>query len=93
MRKKLLCIAISLSVPLLLFVNVWQSQKYMLEYFEIKDLITTQDRLVVGNKDLVNRVAELESPTRVVDIVDENMSLDKIAGGDIVRIQVVDDNE
>lgn len=89
MRKSFFGILISLSVPLLLFVNVLQSQKYMTNYFEVKGLISTQELLVQNNKKLINRVAELESPTRIFDLLDTEKQLQKIGGGEIVRIEVV----
>lgn len=90
MRKALLGVVASLSVPLFLFVNVWQSQKYMVNYFEVKGLIDTQTSITQDNKRLINRVAEFESPARVVEILDESAIIEKIGGGEIVRLEVVD---
>lgn len=93
MRKTFLGIFASLTVPFFLFVNVWQSQKYMIDYFEVKGLIKSQENFVQDNKKLINRVAELESPTRVSILLDSEASLKKIGGGEIVRIEVMDNNE
>lgn len=93
MRKSFLGAFISLTVPLLLFVNVWQSQRYMIDYFEVKGLIKSQETLVQDNKKLINRVAELESPERVSFLLDSQVELKKIGGGEIVRLEVVDVNE
>lgn len=93
MRKTVLGAFISLTVPLFLFVNVWQSQRYMINYFEVKGLIKSQEALVEDNKKLINRVAELESPERVSFLLDSQASLRKIGGGEIVRIEVVGINE
>ena len=93
MRKAVLGIFMSLTVPLFLFANVWQSQRFMVEYFEVKGLITTQESIVQDNKKLINRVAELESPERVSFLLDSQAELRKIGGGEIVRIEVLDNNE
>jgi len=90
LKKYFLGVVASLSVPLLLFVNVLQSQKYMINYFEVKGLISKQELIVQENKKLINRVAELESPKRVVDLLDSEGLIEKIGGGEIIRIEVVD---
>lgn len=90
MKKKLLCFAISLTVPLFLFVNVLQAQKFMIHSFEVRGLIRSQERIVKQNKELINKVAELESPVRVVDLLDSRTAIKKIGGGEIVRIEVVE---
>ncbi|MGL1894329.1 MAG: hypothetical protein OCD02_22045 [Spirochaetaceae bacterium] len=93
MRKTFLGIIISLSVPLFLFVNVWQSQRYMINYFEVRSLVRSQDELVLENKRLVNKVAELESPNRVFEYLNPDVELQKIGGGEIIRIEVIESNE
>lgn len=93
MRRGFLGILISLSVPLLLFVNVWQSERYMINYFEVKGLISDQEQLVKNNKKLINRVAELESPSRIFDLLDSESTLEKIGGGEIVRLEVIDTDD
>ncbi len=92
MRRVFLGVAMSLSVPLLLFMNVWQSHKYMLSSFEIKGLIKSQSVLVLENKKLINDVANLESPSRISDLADTTLALKKIGGGEIIRIKVVEDD-
>ena len=89
MRKSFFGILISLSIPLFLFVNVWQSQRYMVDYFEVRGLIGQQEFLVQNNKKLINRVAELESPARIFNLLDTKTQLKKIGGGEIVRLEVV----
>lgn len=93
MKKKLLCIAVSFTVPLFLFMNVWQSHRYMIHSFEVKGLIRNQGMIVKKNKEYMNTVAELESPTRVVDLLDSKIALERIGGGEIIRIEIVEDNE
>lgn len=93
MKKALLSAFITMTVPLLLFVNVWQSQRYMIDYFEVKSLVSDQEEFVQSNKRLVNRMAELESPTRLISMLDSDATLRKIGGGEIVRIEVVNVNE
>ena len=39
----------------------------------------------------INRVAELESPSRVVELLDSKIVLDRIGGGEIVRIEITED--
>lgn len=90
MKRKLLCFAITFTVPLFLFMNVLQAQKYMLHSFEVKGLLRSQERIVKKNKELINKVAELESPVRVVELLDSRAALRKIGGGEIVRIEVVE---
>lgn len=85
-----MCIAVSFTVPLFLFMNVWQSHRFMIHSFEVKGLIRTQERIVKKNKELVSKVAELESPIRVVELLDSSAALRKIGGGEIVRIEVVE---
>jgi len=89
MRRSFLAIIVTLSVPLFLFVNVLQSERYMMEYFEVRGLINSQEELVQNNKKLINRVAELESPARVFEYIDTNERLKKIGGGEIVRLEVI----
>ena len=90
MRKRILYIFATFTVPLFLFFNVWQSQKYMVEYFEVKTLTRTQEDLIVGNKGLLNRVAELEAPVKVVGLVDSIMDLHPIGKDGIVRLRIED---
>lgn len=89
MRKSFFGILISLSIPLFLFVNVWQSQKYMVDYFDVRGLVRKQGILVQDNKKLINRVAELESPARIFNLLDTGTQLEKIGGGEIVRLEVI----
>ena len=93
MRKTFFGILISLSVPLFLFVNVWQSQRYMVNYFEVRGLLSSQEVLVQNNKKLINRVAELESPARIFSLLDTETQLEKIGGAEIVRLEVIGLND
>ena len=93
MKRSIFGVLISLTIPLLLFINVWQSQRYMTSYFEVRGLITRQDNLVKDNKILISRVAELESPSRVVSFFEGDDLLKKIGGGEIVRIEVIDSDK
>lgn len=89
MRKNLLVIMATMSVPFLLFLNVWQSQRYMTKYFEAKGLISTQENIVLDNKRLLNRVAELETPTRIANIAESKLLVRKVEGNDVVKLKVV----
>lgn len=89
MRKKILCVFITLTVPLFLYMNVWQSYKFTSNYFEVKGLISTQERLISSNNVLLNRVAVLQSPVRVVESAMTEMVLMPVDEDDIVRVEVV----
>ena len=93
MRKNFLVIIATLTVPFFLFINVWQSQRYMVKYFEAKGLISTQEKIVLDNKRLLNRVAELESPTRIADMAESELLVRKIEGQEVVKLKVVKPNE
>ena len=93
MRKRMLYILATFSVPLLLFVNVWQSQRYMVDYFEVKSLVKSQESLILENKRLLNRVAELDSPMKIVDKAETVLNLYPIKKDGVVRLSLVGDNE
>lgn len=93
MKKKLLFLVISFSVPLMLFLNVWQSHRYMIHSFEAKGLIRKQGVIVKNNKKYINSVAELESPARVVELLDSRVLLERIGGGEIIRIEIKEGDE
>lgn len=93
MRKRIIYILATFSVPLLLFVNVWQSQKYMVDFFEVRALVESQESLISGNKRLLNRVAELDSPTKIVDATEASLDLYPIDKDSLVRLHLVGNNE
>lgn len=90
MRKKFFCILISLTVPLFLYINVWQSYLYTSSYFEVGELVDSQKRIISGNNVLLNRVAELQSPKRAVERVTEDNNLVPLGDDSIIRVEVLD---
>lgn len=91
MKKKLLCVLVTFTVPLFLYMNVWQSYRFTSQYFEVKGLISTQERLISDNSLLLNRVAVLQSPTNIARSAKDELLLVPVDESHVVRIEVVKD--
>lgn len=91
MKKKFLCVLVTFTVPLFLYLNVWQSYRFTSQYFEVKGLISTQERLISDNSLLLNRVAVLQSPTNIAKSAKDELLLVPVEESDVVRIEVVKD--
>lgn len=55
----------------------------------MKGLISSQERLISRNNILLNRVAVLQSPARIVKTAQEEMVLVPVEEKDVVRVEVV----
>jgi hypothetical protein len=75
-------------VPLVLFVNIWQSCRYAALKAETARLVGEQANWVESNKKMVTGIAVLEAPDRIDRIAREALRLEKVLPSKILRIEV-----
>ncbi len=82
-----------LLVPLAVFANVMQVFRYKQLEKEIQTLYAEQAELVESNKRLITGIAVLRSPRRLEIIAEEELGLEKLEPGELIRIFLKDREE
>lgn len=85
MSKRAL-ILIFLTVPVFLFLNVWQVYRYKNMENTIQKLEEEQQEWVEKNKRLIAGIAVLSSPERLAELAEEELDLEKLTPGKLIRI-------
>jgi len=92
MKKPVLFLLIS-TVPLLLFAGIWQIYSYQNLVKEVRLMEAEQKRWFEENKRKVVGIEYLGSPRRLDQVAREELHLEKVDAGDIIRIQIVPSEE
>ncbi len=85
MSKRAL-ILIFLTLPVFLFVNVWQVYRYKNLENTIEQLEEEQQEWVEKNKRLIAGIAVLSSPERLAKLAENDLELEKLTPGRLIRI-------
>lgn len=85
MSKRVL-ILIFLTLPVFLFVNVWQVYRYKNLENTIEQLEEEQQEWVEKNKRLIAGIAVLSSPERLAKLAENDLELEKLTPGRLIRI-------
>lgn len=86
MKKLLLIIAIT--VPVLLFLNVWQVHRYDTITEDIVALEDQQREWLERNKRMIAGITVFRSPERIERLAQEELDLKKIENGKLMRIHI-----
>ncbi|MFP4066281.1 MAG: cell division protein FtsL [Spirochaetaceae bacterium] len=86
--KRYLVIACILSVPIALFVNVWQSYRYESLQRETVRLERAQEEAIERNKRLIAGIAVLRSPARIQDLAESELELERSVPARTVFVRV-----
>ena len=78
----------ALTIPVLLGLTVWQSNRYRDLQKEVNRLEETQADQVEGNKRLIAGIAALSSPERIEYIAVNELGLHKIEPEKVLQIRV-----
>ncbi|HDQ14751.1 MAG TPA: cell division protein FtsL [Sediminispirochaeta sp.] len=74
---KFLLLILILSVPLLLFVSVFQVYRYQELSREVTELRREQTELLERNKRMIANIAILSSPRRIAKLAEEVLEMEK----------------
>lgn len=85
MSKRAL-ILIFLTLPVFLFLNVWQVYRYKNLENAIEHLEEEQQEWVEKNKRLIAGIAVLSSPERLAELAEEDLDLEELPPGRLIRI-------
>lgn len=92
--KKLILIILTLSVPAMFFLSVYQVYRYQQLEKEVALLREMQQELFEGNKRMIANIAILSSPKRIARLAEESLKLIRKDYGDsIFRIVFDRDKE
>ena len=88
MKRYILLYAAVLTIPLLLGLNAWQSNRYVSLELEIKRLEEAQEEWVESNKRLLAGISVLSSPKRIEFIAKKELGLHKIKPENVLQIKI-----
>jgi cell division protein FtsL len=84
----LYCVVIS--IPLLLTLVVWQTNRYKNLHKELSRLEQTQSEWIESNKRLIAGITEYSSPERIEQIAVKQLELRKIRPEDLLQVKIVE---
>ncbi len=87
MKKKLAALLV-ISIPVLLFLSVFQSYRYDMLSRDVFELEQVQKDVFEKNKKIVMGIEFLKSPFRINKIAEEDLGLKKIDPDSILRIEL-----
>jgi len=89
MKSRLLLFYVMVfSIPLLLALIVWQSNRYQNLYREVKRLEQTQAEWIESNKRLIADITEYSSPQRIEQIAVNQLDLRKIPPEHLLQVRI-----
>ncbi|CEM60808.1 cell division protein FtsL [Treponema phagedenis] len=86
--RRFLIFFFTVSIPLLLFLGVWQASRYNAIEREINDYKKEQERLITENKQRISAISILSRPERIEKIAIENLDMRKAKPSEIMRIEL-----
>ena len=88
MKRKWLLVLIC-TVPLFVFMNVYQVYRYRAVKMEIRFLEAEQKDLLENNKRILAGIGVLKSPARIDKLASEDLGLEKVHSGKTIRIRAL----
>jgi cell division protein FtsL len=88
MGKRILCLLLLLSVPLLLGLNVLQASKYTRLQQELSEKEAAQVEWVNKNKELITELSGLEAPARIETYAREKLGLRRAKPNEVLRVEL-----
>lgn len=86
--KRLFTALLVISLPVLLFLTVWQSYRYSELSADVAELEQVQKEIFEKNKKIVMGIEFLKSPFRINKLAEEELELEKINPDRIFRIKL-----
>ena len=88
-KKYLLLYFMAVSMPLLLALITWQSNRYQDLERELSRLEQTQGEWIESNKKLIAGITEYSSPYRIEYIAENQLDLQKIRPENLLQVKIV----
>jgi cell division protein FtsL len=92
-KRYLLLYVLVFTIPLFLYVLVWQSNRYQNLSRELNRLEQTQAEWVESNKRFISRISEYSSPDRIEDLARTELNLQKIRPENFLQVRITRGNE
>jgi len=89
-KKYLLLYFMTITIPLLLALITWQSNRYQGLERELTRLEQTQGEWIESNKKLVAGITEYSSPYRIEYIAENQLELRKIRPENLLQVKIVE---
>ena len=89
-KKYLFLYAIVISIPLLLGLIVWQSNRYQNLNRELNRLEQVQTEWIESNKRLIAGITEYSSPERIEFIARNQLNLQKIRPEHLLQVKIIE---
>ena len=86
--KRLVLLLVVCTIPILLFLNVWQVHRFTTSLDEVRALEKAQRNIIEENKRTLIGIEVLSSPSRIEEIVSELEDLSKRERAPRILIQV-----
>lgn len=88
MSKNIAAIFLTLAIPFILFLAVWQSSRYTTIENEISRMDKQQHEIVLHNKRLISAITVLSIPERIEKVAIEDLNMRKAHSSEIMRISL-----
>ena len=88
MMKKVAFLLLILSVPVLLYLNVWQAFRYRVVETEIELYQTNQQKWIEKNKNIIVGIEVLSAPSRINELAPDIEGLSRNPASAAIRIKV-----
>jgi len=89
-KKYLLLYFMAVTMPLLLALITWQSNRYRDLERELSRLEQTQGEWIESNKKLIAGITEYSSPYRIEYIAENQLDLRKIRPENLLQVKIVE---
>jgi cell division protein FtsL len=89
-KKYLLLYFMAVTMPLLLALITWQSNRYRDLDKELSRLEQTQGEWIESNKKLIAGITEYSSPYRIEYIAENQLDLRKIRPENLLQVKIVE---
>jgi len=90
LKKYFILYFIAVSIPVLLALITWQSNRYQNLSREISRLEQTQAEWIESNKKLIAGITEYSSPYRIEYIAENQLELRKIKPENLLQVRIVE---
>lgn len=84
--KKVVAALLTVSIPCLLFLIVWQSSRYALVEGVLEDYDRSQYLIIAENKRKISGISVLTKPERIERVAVEELKMEKAVSADIIRL-------
>lgn len=82
------CILLAVSIPVLLFLAMFQMHRYMTLDKQVSDLNAAQYELIDSNRRLVSDISQLTSSERIEELATEVYGMHPAKSEEIMRVEV-----